>query len=159
MIRLGLLLLILSVSGVIFAQEGGSPLPAPVNYDEVNEIAKGMFCPDCENVPLDKCLTQVCLIWKQEIADQLAAGRTRDEIHADFRMRFGEQVIAIPQDPALRALSLVAPWLLAAGVIAIGVWTFWRWTHARPTEAPASSLPNGSSDHYRQQLECDLDNP
>ncbi|MCU0497856.1 MAG: cytochrome c-type biogenesis protein CcmH [Anaerolineae bacterium] len=159
MIRLIALMLFLSLSAVIGAQEGGSPLPAPIDYDEVNEVAKGMFCPDCENVPLDKCLTQVCLIWKQEIADQLAAGRTRDEIHADFRMRFGEQVIAIPQDPSLRALSLVAPWILASVVILIGVWTFWRWTRSRPVEESASTIAPASSDHYRQQLEQDLHNP
>ena len=33
---------------------------APVTDDEVNEVARDLYCPVCENTPLDVCPTQAC---------------------------------------------------------------------------------------------------
>ncbi len=32
----------------------------PPTDDEVNRIAKQLYCPVCENTPLDVCPTQAC---------------------------------------------------------------------------------------------------
>ncbi|MFN3309334.1 MAG: hypothetical protein ACK44E_09010, partial [Anaerolineales bacterium] len=34
--------------------------PNSISDDEVNAIAKYLYCPVCENVPLDVCGTQAC---------------------------------------------------------------------------------------------------
>jgi cytochrome c-type biogenesis protein CcmH len=41
------------------AQES-TPRP-PITDDQVNAIAKQMYCPVCENTPLDVCPTQACI--------------------------------------------------------------------------------------------------
>ena len=63
-----LLLLALFVTGVAFAQDG---TPRQPTEDEVNAIAKQMYCPVCENTPLDVCPTQACAEWRELIRDKL----------------------------------------------------------------------------------------
>jgi len=97
----------------------------PVTYDDINTVARRMFCPECENIPLDKCATVVCIQWKREIGEQLAAGMTSDQIVAGFVARFGDQVVGVPQDPFLRNLALIAPTLFILLAVAIGGYTIW----------------------------------
>ena len=42
--------------------------------DDVNAVAKKLYCPVCPNTPLDVCETQACEDWRAQIRDQLAAG-------------------------------------------------------------------------------------
>jgi hypothetical protein len=59
----------LSVS-VVSAQQ-----PTPSD-DEVNAIARQLFCPICQNTPLDVCPTQACHDWRELIRQMLAQGKT-----------------------------------------------------------------------------------
>ena len=83
----------------------------------MNAIAKKLYCPVCENITLDTCGTAACADWRDEIRLQLEQGRTEDQIINDFVSRFGDRVVGTPQDTALRALSLVTPWVIIAGVL------------------------------------------
>jgi len=37
-----------------------TPQPPKVTDDAVNSVAKELYCPVCENIPLDVCPTQAC---------------------------------------------------------------------------------------------------
>lgn len=96
-----------------------------VTADEVNAIAHELYCPVCENITLDTCGTAACADWRYEIQLQLEAGFTPEQIKADFVRRFGDRVVGTPQDPLLRALSLVTPFVLViAGLILLLKW-YW----------------------------------
>jgi cytochrome c-type biogenesis protein CcmH len=134
-----------------------------VTDDDVNAIAKGMYCPVCENIPLDVCPTAACAQWRGEIRTQLEAGRTPEQIIQDFVQRFGERVIGTPQDPTLRALSLATPWLIGIAALVVAGLTLARWRSGRDTgvqwvasgtPAPTSELL--SDEDYRARLERDL---
>lgn len=134
-----------------------------VTDDEVNAIAKRMYCPVCENIPLDVCPTAACAQWRGEIRAQLEAGRTPEQIIDDFVQRFGERVIGTPQDPTLRALSLVTPWVIGIVAAGIGIFTLFRWRSSRASGgqvALSAAMPSDaallSDDEYRAQLERDL---
>ena len=131
--------------------------PAAVTLDDVNAIAATMFCPDCENIPLDKCGTSVCVQWKDEIARMLADGQNAETIRADFVARFGERVLAVPGDPTLRALSLAAPWLLAGLAALMGLAVLVRLRGRESDALPAESASGSADDDpYRARLERDL---
>lgn len=134
------------------------PPRRPVTLDDVNAIARGMYCPECENIPLDKCGTPVCIQWKNEIADQLAMGMSADEIVDGFVARFGERVVSIPQDPTLRALSLIAPWVLAGLAAIAGLWVLVRVRRPSGTDSAPRPQPlaTATDDPYRSQFERDL---
>lgn len=126
-----------------------------VTADEVNNVAKQLYCPVCPNETLDVCQTQACVQWRDEIRAQLSEGQTEQQVIDSFARRYGERVLATPQDPTLRALSVYTPFALAGIALVIGGLTFLRWTRkpAAPV-VPAANLP--SDDPYRSQLERDL---
>ncbi len=85
--------------------------------DEVNAVAGGLYCPVCENVPLDVCGTQACIQWRELISEQLAQGRTSEEIQQYFVERYGEQVLV---EPPLRGFKSLLFWL-PSGMFVIGM--------------------------------------
>ncbi|MFN8560169.1 MAG: cytochrome c-type biogenesis protein CcmH [Anaerolineae bacterium] len=126
----------------------------PVTFDQViNKIAKILYCPVCPGETLDACQTQACAQWRSEIRDQLAAGQTEKEIIDSFVRRYGDRVLGSPQDPGLRALSLVARSLVAVVALGVGIYTFTRWR--RRAEPVAAAAPPTVHDDYRDQLERD----
>ncbi len=129
----------------------------PVTADDVNAIARQMYCPVCENIPLDVCSTAACAQWRDEIRIQLEQGRTEQEIKNDFVGRYGDRVVGTPQDPTLRALSLVTPWVITALVVLVTAVVLVRWWRRRqmaPVTAGGASVP--VDDDYRARLEQDL---
>ena len=99
---------------------------ARVSDNMVNAVAEKMYCPVCENIPLDECHTSACLEWKEEIRQQLSEGIGEQQVINSFVRRFGDQVVGIPQDPLLRALTVLVPVLAVVMAIALGIVTFKR---------------------------------
>jgi len=153
-LRAGITLYILFLVSValVRAQDGG------VTDNDVIRVAERMYCPVCENIPLDDCETSACVEWKAEIRAQLAGGRSDQEVIDSFVARFGDNVVGVPQDPVLRTLTVLMPLLATALAIGAGVFTFRRFgaqpkLNAAVAPAPADEL---SDEAYRQRLEDDV---
>ena len=151
------------LAGVAAAQDGAQPTPLPaagqraVTQDDVNRIAKQMYCPICENEPLDACRTAACAQWKAQIAQMLADGKTDDEIKQYFVDTFGLKVLASPPVSGVSIWLWVLP-IVALIVGAVYVYTLMRRMRARAA-ASVSSLPAQSSgDEYVDRVERDLKN-
>lgn len=122
--------------------------------DEVNAIAKGLYCPVCENVPLDVCPTQACKQWRATIREKLALGWTQEQIEQYFVDQYGDRVLATPPARGLNWLVYVLPPLLfAAGAFVLaGAIRTWR-------KAPADlgdSDVESKDDPYLERLEQEL---
>jgi cytochrome c-type biogenesis protein CcmH len=83
---LALLVISFALVTVVSAQEVD---PGTISDDEVNAIAKQLYCPVCENIPLDVCGTQACAQWRELIRGKLAAGWGEDEIKEYFVLQYG----------------------------------------------------------------------
>ena len=132
-----------------------------ISADEVNAVARQLYCPVCENIPLDVCGTAACAQWRDEVRIQLEEGRTPQQVIDDFVLRFGERVVGTPQDPLLRALSLVTPWVIGAIAVLVAVVLLSRWSKGRRAR-PVTAIPAGPQaplpeDDYRARLESDLE--
>ncbi len=97
------------------------PQPTPSD-NAVNRVAKQMFCPVCENIPLDVCPTQACHDWRELIRQKLADGWTDQQIKAYFAQQYGDRVLAEPPRTGLNWLVYILPWVAIAG----GVVLVWR---------------------------------
>lgn len=156
--RAGLSVLLASVLMLLWAIPAAAQSSSIVTDDEVLEIAEKMFCPICENEPLDECRNLTCMQWKDEIKRQLQAGQTEEEIITYFVDRYGQKVVSVPTDPLLRGISFAAPIIGAVVALLIGVWTFRQWMSNDPAKeivrAQAEDMP--LDDEYRKRLEQDL---
>ncbi|MBL1127491.1 MAG: cytochrome c-type biogenesis protein CcmH [Chloroflexi bacterium] len=124
-----LLTLLFLTAGVAMAQTG------EVTDDEVNAVAKDLFCPVCESTPLDVCPTKACADWRELIRTQLAEGKTRAEIHDYFARQYGDGVLA---DPPKRGFSLIL-WALPVIGVAIGGVLFVRYVRNLRREGDAAA--------------------
>jgi len=147
-----LLLILVTITGSGYAQE------TTISDDEVNAIASKLFCPVCENIPLDTCGTAACEDWRYEIRIQLEAGKTEQEIIDDFVVRFGDRVVGTPQDPLLRALSLVTPWVLVAMALLVIAYVFVNWRRNQlQADYDRARIEEETPGHeYRDILEQDI---
>ncbi|HEX9675787.1 MAG TPA: cytochrome c-type biogenesis protein [Anaerolineales bacterium] len=120
--------------------------------DEVNAIAKGLYCPVCENVPLDVCPTLACKQWRETIREKLALGWTQAQIEDYFVAQYGDRVLASPPPGGLNWLVYVLPPLafVAGAFILAQAVRSWR---PKPAE---EAQPSAESDPYRQRLEEEL---
>lgn len=69
--------------------------PTPSD-DDVNELAKEIYCPVCENTPLDVCPTKACAQWRELIREKMQQGWMEEEIKQYFASQYGERVLAEP---------------------------------------------------------------
>ena len=146
------LAVLLALSSAVDAQDGG------VSDNDVIRVAEKLYCPVCENIPLDDCETIACVEWKQEIRAQLGAGRSDQEVIDSFVARFGDNVVGVPQDPVLRALTIIMPLLATVLAIGVGVFTFRRFGLQQKLSVERESTPaiETSDDKYRARLEEDV---
>ena len=113
--------LLLFVFAVGFFAVGVAAQGEGPSDDEVNAIAKYLYCPVCANVPLDVCPTLACERWRQQIADRLAAGWSEQQIYDYFVEQYGDRVLAAPPAHGLNwLLYLVPPLGLLLGAVLLG---------------------------------------
>jgi cytochrome c-type biogenesis protein CcmH len=120
-----ILLLSLLPLGNVFAQEN---VPNNPSDDEVNSIASQLYCPVCENVPLDVCGTQACAQWRALIREKLVEGWSEDQIKEYFSAQYGDRVLAEPPARGLNWLVYVIPPLvfIAGAVFLYRGFIVWR---------------------------------
>ena len=109
------LLVILTLSWTAASAQEANP--ETITDNQVNAVAKQLYCPVCENIPLDVCGTQACEDWRNEIRQKLADGWNDDQIKQYFVDRFGDRVLAEPPRRGLNwLLYIVPPAAFLAGV-------------------------------------------
>jgi cytochrome c-type biogenesis protein CcmH len=144
-------MLFLSVGGVA-AQE---PNPSPVTDDQVNAIARQLYCPVCENIPLDVCGTQACAQWRDLIRQKLSQGWSEAQIKQYFVDQYGDRVLASPPARGLNWLVYIVPPL----AILAGAYLLFRAFQSLRQPAPVTEQPIEPltpADDYAMRLEEEL---
>ena len=152
-------LLALSDRPVVAQDAQPTPVAGTPSDNDVNRVAKQMYCPVCENIPLDVCPTQACQEWRELIRQKLAQGWTDQQIKTYFAQQYGDRVLAEPPQRGLNWIVYVVPPV----VFLIGVGIVWR-VLASMRKRPASAgveqgtrppAPN-ADDPYLKKLEEEL---
>ena len=113
------------------------PAPALTAEEQAQRLAAELRCPDCQALSVAESHTASADAIRAEIAEQLAAGRSVDEVRHHFVDRYGQWILLQPADPLI--------WLLPLVVVAIGLGLFAWWLWARPTsEADAGDRETGA---------------
>ena len=128
-----LIALVFAVAASAVSAQG----PTPTD-DEVNRIAKQMYCPVCENTPLDVCPTEACRQWRDLIHSMLAEGKSEEEIKQYFVAQYGIRVLAEPPNRLTTYLIPTIAILLGALLLFRG-FQMWMKPSATP-RAEASAV-------------------
>ena len=159
-----LVLVLITLTVPALAQDGN------VTDDEVNEVAKDIYCPVCESTPLDVCGTQACADWRELIRTKLADGQSKQEIFDYFARQYGDGVLA---NPPSRGISLVILWVLPVVLLLVALLFFVRYLRnirSQPAVMTTANTPltldgdrspsppenSGSTEDYHARIEEEL---
>jgi len=130
--------------------------PTPSD-DEVNAIARQLYCPVCENTPLDVCPTQACAQWRDLIRQMLAEGKSAEEIRQYFVENYGARVLSEPPRTGLNWLVYILPPVafLAGAYILYHAFRSWRALDKQLAVKQGDEAPP-AEDEYVARLEDEL---
>jgi cytochrome c-type biogenesis protein CcmH len=108
------------------------PTTPPSGEDQARAIAAELRCPDCAGLSAADSPTEAAADIRREVAEQLAAGASPDEIRASFVARYGSWILLTPPGPA--------PWLVPVLVTGLGAVILATWL-LRPARAALVAAP------------------
>lgn len=150
---LSIILLVIIFTG-IFASVALAQDTFPTD-DDVNKIAKQLYCPVCESTPLDVCPTEACRQWREVIRTMLTEGKSEAEIKQYFAEQYGVRVLNVPPNPWLTyfvpgVVILIGAMLLFRG---FQLWTKPRVVESAPVKNEAQPV---QQDEYLAKMEAEL---
>jgi len=158
-VRITFFVLLALLFGIFLASQVYRPAlaqnPTPTD-DEVNRIAHQLYCPVCENTPLDVCPTEACRQWRDLIRQQLSQGWTENQIKQYFIAQYGARVVGEPPRIGLNWLVYILPPV----IILAGTFLLFRalraWTKSSKASAASRSGIEAPRDEYVARLEEEL---
>lgn len=96
----------------------------------VRRIASELRCPVCQGLSLQDSPTELAQEMKAVIREQLAAGRSAEEVRAYFVSKYGEWILLEPEPRGFNLLVYVLPALALVAGVAVVVASVRRWSRA-----------------------------
>lgn len=127
-----------------------------ISNDEINVIARELWCPLCSGVRLDACELKACDQMKDVIAIKLADGEELPEIRDYFVEYYGPQVLGEPPLEGINWLAWVLPIVVLVGG---GVYLILRMRSSRggaPAAADGPTTAAAEDSEYSRKLDEEL---
>jgi cytochrome c-type biogenesis protein CcmH len=127
------------------------PAEPSTQAQQARQLAAELRCPDCQALSVAESRTDAAAAIREEIAAQLAAGRSSGEIRGYFVARYGQWILLQPADPLV--------WMLPAAVLLAGIAAFGWWLRGarRPGSrhaAPSAAPDDAERRRVREELEA-----
>jgi len=152
--------LVLALPGRTASAQDPTPTvdTSAITDDMVNAVAQELYCPVCENIPLDVCPTQACTQWRELIRLKLAQGWTKDAIKDYFAQQYGDRVLAAPPARGLNWLVYILPpvFLVAGAFLVYRVLRSMKRTSTSTSPDKSSGSSASTKDEYAARLEEEL---
>ena len=126
--------------------------------NEINAVAKELWCPLCNGVRLDNCELQACVQMREVIDQKLVAGENKEQIKAYFAQQYGDVVLG---EPAREGFNLVV-WIFPILAVVVGLgWLAYlvmTWRKRKPpSAAPVPAGAGPSDDEYLKRVEQEME--
>lgn len=122
--------------------------------NEIDAIAKELWCPLCNGVRLDNCELQACIQMREVIAQKLEAGESKEQIKAYFAQQYGDVVLGTPSRQGFNLLVWLFPILAAAVGLGWVAYLVFIWQKRRPAaqsaQAAAPVRAKGDDEYLRR---------
>lgn len=126
--------------------------------NEINAVARELWCPLCNGVRLDNCELQACIQMREVIGQKLMAGESKEQIKAYFVEQYGDVVLGAPSRSGFNLIVWLFPVL--AAVVGLGwvAYLIQTWRRRQPARPPAAapSASQATDDDYLKRVEQEL---
>lgn len=124
------------------AQRPTAPAMDSATLDRrTREVASELRCPVCQGESIQESPSELSQEMKAVVREQLAAGKTPDEVKAYFVGRYGEWILLRPSTGGVNAALYWLPPLLLVVGIAFVVMLARRWIRPAPRAATSPTPP------------------
>jgi cytochrome c-type biogenesis protein CcmH len=123
-----------------------------------SEIEEALTCQCGCGLTVHSCNHVQCpsgIPLKEEIAGQLAAGKTGTEVLTYFSTKYGEKILSSPTTTGFNLVAWITPFAAVFVATAVVVIVSRRWRRA--PEPPPPAAHNTGDDARRARLEAELD--
>lgn len=103
------------------------------------EVSMELRCPVCQGESIQESPAELAQEMKGVVREQLAAGKTPDEVKEYFVARYGEWILLRPKTTGVNALLYWLPPLVLVAGGAVVLLLARRWMRASRTAAPAAT--------------------
>ena len=122
--------------------------PDPVVEQRLKDLAEELRCLVCQNQTIADSNAPLALDLRNQIREQVAQGRTDDQIRAYMVARYGDFVL---YRPPLKATTVML-WLGPLALLLVGVGVFWTVVRKRAPKPAVAPSPG-----RRAEIEALLD--
>jgi cytochrome c-type biogenesis protein CcmH len=99
--------------------------------DSVRALASMLRCPVCQGESIQESPAALAGEMRQVVREQLAAGRTPEEVKAYFVSKYGEWILLQPKAKGVNLTVYLLPLLMLLGGALVIVFALRRWTQPR----------------------------
>ena len=103
---------------------------------QVQQIAAGLHCPICKDLSVADSPAPLAQQMRQQIDEQLAAGRSPDEIRAGFVTAYGDSVLMSPPRHGIGRTAYYLPLIVVLGGALVVVLLLRRWRRPSTVDGP-----------------------
>jgi len=115
---------------------------AGTRADQVQQIASDLRCPVCQDLSAADSPAPLAGQMRHQIAEQLAAGRSADQVRQGFIAAYGDSVLMSPPRTGLGQTAYLLPLLVFGVALAVAAVQLGRW---RRVPAPGDGVQPGSA--------------
>ncbi|HWJ15967.1 MAG TPA: cytochrome c-type biogenesis protein [Gemmatimonadaceae bacterium] len=99
-------------------------------------VAAQLRCPVCQGLSIQDSPSELAQSMRSLVRDQLAQGKTPEQVKAYFVSKYGEWILLSPPPHGFNLLAYLFPMLVVLGGGAVIVFAVRRWTTSAP-ESPS----------------------
>ena len=118
-VALGGLMAVLALVALLALQPRADPTAA----ERVDEISRGLRCPDCQGLSVADSPTSSAQEIRRQVDELVAGGATDEEVRDHFAARYGEWILLAPTSPLVWVIPFA---VVLAGAAALGSWLLTR---------------------------------
>lgn len=139
------LVLPLAVTLLAVASPAGSQSNAPSRdaalEARVRDVSTQLRCPVCQGLSLQDSPSELSQEMKDVVREQLASGKSKDEVLQYFVGKYGEWILLEPKPTGFNLAVYALPVLMLAGGALLVTFAVRRWTSAghEPIAVPVAS--------------------
>lgn len=117
--------LVVMFAGSVFAYTPPG-LTEPEKQQEFRDVAGGLRCPTCTGISVLDSDAPFSVQIKDIVAEQVKAGKSREEIYAYFTQRYGPWILREPPKEGFHILAWLIPCLFLLGGPIVVWFAVWR---------------------------------